>query len=219
MVAVKGQEIRAGRMNGFVRRHLSSIEWTLGTLAVLLPSIVWLSRNNLNDLSLYDIFPPLGLVAFGLMWTHFIMGALRRYAGANLKQGRLYTSVSMGLVLALILLHPGLLWLALYLDGYGLPPVSYMEVYAAQLGFLAFGTVSLLIFLSYELKRFFGDKKWWKYVEKVQIVGMVAIFIHALGLGNELRVDWFFVVWVFYGVTLLLSFVYSLMYDNEKKKG
>ncbi len=205
-------------MREFLRKNISVVEWVLGALAVVLPSIAWLGRNDLNDLTLYDIFPPLGLIAFGLMWTHFVMGALRRYTYVELKQGRLYTTISMGLVLALILLHPGLLWLALYLDGYGLPPLSYMDVYAAQLGFLALGTVSLLVFLAYELKRFFEDRKWWKVIERLQIVAMIAIFVHALGLGNELRLDWFMIVWILYGITLLISSGYTIVHGNKEGK-
>lgn len=200
----------------FVRRNLNAIEWAFGAAAVVLPTVAWLSRNSLSGLTLYDIFPPLGIVAFGLMWTHFVVGALRRYAGISRRNETLYMPLSMGLGLALILLHPGLLWIALYLDGYGLPPQSHLQAYSAQAGLLALGTIALLIFLSYELKRFFGDKNRWKYIEQIQIIGMIAIFIHALGLGNELHVDWFLAVWIFYGVTLLISFGYSWLYDRKK---
>ncbi len=205
-------------MRDFIRNNVNLVEWTLGALALLLPTIAWLSRNDLSDLTLYDIFPPLGIIAFGLMWTHFVMGSLRRYAGIEKRKQSLFMPLSMGLVLELIILHPGLLWIALYMDGYGLPPQSHVQAYSTQVGFVALGTIALLIFLSYELKRFFGDKKWWKYIEKLQIVGMIAIFIHALGLGDELKIDWFFIVWVLYGVTLAFSFVYSLMFDNRQKE-
>ena len=205
-------------MKHFIRKNLNAVEWVFGALAVLLPTVAWLSRNDLSDLTLYDIFPPLGIIAFGLMWTHFVMGALRRYAGEEHRNKTAFMPISMGLVLALIILHPGLLWIALYIDGYGLPPQSHISAYSTQVGFLALGTIALLVFLSYELKRFFGDKKWWNYVERAQIVGMVAIFIHALGLGNELKIDWFFIVWVMYGITLVLSFVYSLQFDSKKKE-
>lgn len=196
-------------MREFIRRHFTIIEWTLGSLAVILPVIAWLSRIELGDLTLYDIFPPLGLIAFGVMWTHFVMGALRRYAAVGRRERNLYLPVSMGIVLALIILHPGLFWLALYLDGYGLPPQSYMQVYSTQLGFISLGVVGLMIFLAYELKRFFGDRSWWQYVEKLQIAGMVAIFIHGLNLGSDIRMDWFMAVWVTYGVTFVAAVAYS----------
>lgn len=205
-------------MKDFIKNNAMTIEWTLGVLAVILPAAAWLSGPQGGELTLYDIFPPLGLAAFGLMWTHFVMGALRRYAGIEKEERGAYMIVSMGVVLALILLHPGLLWLALFLDGYGLPPLSYMEAYAPQLGFVALGTLGLTIFLAFELKRFFGKKEWWKYVEYAQVIGMAAIFVHAIGLGRELRLDWFMLVWIFYGVTLALSIIYSRWIYNEKEE-
>lgn len=204
-------------MRDFVRKNIKAIEWALGAFVALVPAAAWLGNVELDDLTLYDVFPPLGLVAFGLMWVHFVMGALRRYSGVGTGGKDVFKTVSMGIVLALILLHPGLFWLALYLDGFGLPPQSYMEVYATQLGFLGLGTIALMIFLAYELKRFFGEKKWWKYVEAVQIVGMVAIFVHAIGLGNELKIDWVMLVWIFYGLTLGVAIVYSRLIYNDKE--
>jgi hypothetical protein len=204
-------------MREFIRTNIRAIEWVLGALVILLPTVAWLSRVQLSDLTLYDIFPPLGLAAFGLMWVHFVMGAIRRYSGVATDGRDVFKTVSMGLVLALILLHPGLFWLALYLDGFGLPPQSYMEVYATQLGFLALGTLGLVIFLAYELKRFFGGRRWWKYIEWLQAVGMAAIFVHAIGLGNELTIDWVLLVWIFYGMTLALAVVYSRLIYNEKE--
>lgn len=205
-------------MKDFLRSNIAEIEWLLGGIAVILPSIAWFSRANLGELTLYDVFPPLGLIAFGLMWTHFVMSALRRYAGVAGKKRDVYAVISMGLVLALILLHPGLFFLALYMDGYGLPPQSYIEAYSTQLGFLALGTVGLMIFLAYELKRFFGEKKWWKYIGALQIVGMIAIFIHAIGIGSDLAMDWFMVVWIFYGITLAAAIVYTEVDKRNKAK-
>ena len=69
-------------MRRFVRDNVTTIEWTIGIVVVMLPSLAWVSQQTTGSgITLYDIFPPLGLVAFGLMWTHFVMGALRRYAG------------------------------------------------------------------------------------------------------------------------------------------
>lgn len=204
-------------MRDFIRTNLNAIEWTLGILAVLLPLIAWTGRVDFGNLTLYDIFPPLGLIAFGVMWTHFVVGALKRYSGIKQRSRNMYMPVSMGIVLALILLHPGLLWIALYMDGFGLPPQSHMQAYSSQLLFVSLGVLGLMIFLSYELKRFFGKKSWWKYIEWLQIVGMVAIFVHALGLGSELRLDWFMAVWVFYGVTLAAAVAYSQFIYRDKE--
>lgn len=204
-------------MRGILRKNDKAIEWGLGILVLLVPVVAWSIGAQPDDLTLYDVFPPLGLAAFGLMWVHFVMGALRRYAGVESTDQDIFKTMSMGLVLALILLHPGLFWLALYLDGFGLPPQSYMEAYPTQLGFLALGTIGLVIFLAYELKRFFGGRKWWKYIEWIQAVGMAAIFVHAIGLGNELAIDWVLLVWIFYGLTLGLAVAYSRLIYNGKE--
>jgi hypothetical protein len=202
----------------FIRNKLNTIEWLLGILAATLPLIAWLSRNDVGELTLYSVFPPLGLIAFGLMWTHFAVGALRRFSGVEKRRPNLYMPISMGLVLALLLLHPGLLAMALYVDGFGLPPGSYLEAYSTQVGFVSLGLSGLIVFLSFELKRFFGEKSWWRYVGRLQIVGMAAIFIHGLGLGGEVRIDWFLVVWLTYGATLIVSVVYSWKFDRRNEK-
>lgn len=204
-------------MKAFVRTHLSVTEWVLGASVVTVAGLVWWSQHTAVALTPYDIFPPLGLAAFGLMWAQYVAGALRRYAGAPHAPSSIFMNVSMALVLALILLHPGILWVSLYLDGFGLPPVSYLNAYRSQLGLVAIGTVALVIFLVYELGRFFGKKSWWRYVQWLQLLAMGLIFIHAIGLGGELRAGWFMLVWVFYGITLVISAVYTIMWDNGRK--
>jgi len=200
-----------------IKQYFLVIEWTLGALVVVLPIVAWFGARTLTDITVYDVFPPLGLIAFGLMWTHFIMGALRRYSGYDKKGHGLFMPLSMGLVLGLIILHPGLLWLQLFRDGFGLPPVSYLTAYESQQLYVLLGSLGLAIFLSFELKRWFARKSWWKYIELLQIVGMAAIFFHALELGREVRSGWFMAVWWAYGATLALAIVYSrLVYKKEK---
>lgn len=204
-------------MRAFVAKYLPVIAWGLGGFVLVSSIAAWWTGYSGKPLTPYDIFPPLGLVAFGLMWSHYVIGALRRYAGQTAAPRNVYMLLSMGVVLSLLLLHPGILWISLYIDGYGLPPQSYYEVYSAQLGLLAIGTVALIIFLTYELRRYFKFASWWKYIEKVQLLAMALIFVHAIGLGRELRIDWFMVIWLFYGVTLIVSAAYTSIWDNGKK--
>jgi hypothetical protein len=196
------------------------VEWGLGALVVISSLVVWVMTRQPGEqiLTVYDIFPLFGLIAFGLMWTHFVMGAIRRYADIDAPKTSMYKTVSMGVVLGLILLHPGLLWLGLYSDGYGLPPASHMKAYEDQILFVGLGTLGLTIFLAFELKRWFARKSWWKYVEYAQILGMIAIFFHAVELGNELRMDWFMLLWWFYGVTLAMSIIYSRLLYKKKEQ-
>src|SRR6478735_3876600 len=71
-----------------------------------------------GQLGPYDLFPLLGLVAFTLMWSHYVSGALRRYLDVPKRALRVYFEVTAWVVLALILLHPGLLWYNLWVDGF-----------------------------------------------------------------------------------------------------
>ena len=204
-------------MREFIRRNHTTIEWSLAALVLVAAAMVWLeNRQPAEGLTIYDVFPPLGLVAFGLMWTHFVMGALRRYSGAGKRAHDVYMTVSMGMVLTLIILHPGLLWLGLYLDGLGLPPASYLTAYQTQLFAVLLGSLGLAIFLAFELKRWFGRKSWWRFVEWAQIVGMTAIFFHAIELGGELREDWYAALWWLYGITLLVAIIYTATYNRRK---
>jgi hypothetical protein len=206
-------------MKILIRRYHVAIEWLLAAFVVVSAAAVWYQGRELDEsITIYDVFPPLGLMAFGLMWTHFIMGALRRYSEAPKRTRDVYMIVSMGIVLALIVLHPGLLWLGLYLDGFGLPPVSYLTAYQTQLLAVLLGSLGLTIFLAFELKRWFGRKKWWRFIEWAQIIGMTAIFFHALQLGNELRTDWYALVWWLYGITLLIAIIYTVIYNRRKRQ-
>ena len=205
-------------MKRFIGRYIRHIEWVLGAMVTLLSLAAWLTtREGSGALTIYDVFPPLGLLAFGLMWTHFVTGALRRYAGVSRKGQDWYRTVSMGVVLALLVLHPGLLLLGLYSDGYGLPPGSYLQVYGSQSWLVLMGTVALMIFLAYELHRWYGDRSWWRYVDYTQFPAMVLILIHAVGLGGELDVGWFRLVWACYGMTLVVSAVCLSVWDNKQK--
>lgn len=206
-------------MKQFLATYHKHLEWGLGGLVVVTAILAWVGEREVGEetLTIYDIFPPLGLIAFGLMWTHFVMGALRRWGGIKPSTVSAYKTVSFGLVLGLIILHPTLLWLGLFRDGYGLPPLSHLMAYESQALFVSLGVIGLMIFLAYELRQWFGKKKWWKWVEWAQILGMGAIFIHAIELGAELREDWYMALWWFYGITLVAAIIYSEVYKWRKR--
>jgi len=203
------------------QRCLERIEWGVAALVVLLAVVVWIEfriHPGVN-LTLFDIFPLFGLLAFSLMWTHFIAGALRRKWEVPRSESDVYMTVSMGIVLALIVLHPGLLWYELWREGFGLPPASYLHVYSSQVLAVLLGSVSLFIFLAFELQRWYKERKWWKYVEYAQVAAMVAIFFHALALGGELSVAWYRVVWYVYALALVGATGYTYWYDRVKNGG
>ncbi len=200
------------------QRQFEMIEWSIAAIVVLLAVIVWAMTRIYpgENLTLFDIFPLFGLLAFSLMWTHFISGALRRgWKVTQSGKNDLYMTVSMGMVLVLIVLHPGLLWYELWREGFGLPPASYLRVYDSQVFAALLGSVSLLIFLAFELRRWFKKEHWWKYIECAQVAAMIAIFFHALSLGGELSVGWYRVVWCVYAIVLIGATGYNYWYDKR----
>ncbi len=206
-------------MKEFVQQYHRHIEWGLGIVVVVASVGVWIVNRepSISSITINDIFPVLGLIAFGLMWTHFVMDAVRKYYSIPSVKNGAYKTASFGIVLALLLLHPALLWIGLYQDGYGLPPGSHIEAYQGQLLAVGLGTVALMIFLSFELRRWFSKKPWWKIVQYAQIFGMAAIFYHAIELGGELSQDWFALLWWFYGITLVIAIVYVEIHKRRKK--
>jgi len=193
----------------------------LSTVASLLAVIAWLSARHIGmaNITVYDVFPLFGLIAFTLMWAQIVGSAAMKLYGRKTKQNKRVMSIISGLILSLIVLHPLTLWVALFLDGAGLPPASYISAYGVSgvaVTALLFGTVSLIIFLSYELHRWFSNKPWWRYVLWLQTVALFLIFCHALVLGREAGHSWFTVLWVIYGVTLVAAILYNYIHTKRR---
>ncbi len=183
------------------------VAWGLSLIVCLGAMVAWGQRLgwNFDRLSVYRLFPLFGLLAFSLMWSHYGAAALRQWLGLEKSASRTYFEWTAWAVLVFILLHPSLLIFQLWRDGFGLPPQSYLEHYVAPTlkWAAALGSLSLLVFLAYELRHWFEDRGWWHYVQIVSDVAMVAVFIHGLRLGTHTGHGWFRSIWLFYGVSLL----------------
>lgn len=205
------------------KNQLVATVWGVGLLAVCAAVWVWYSQRlaGSQTLTSYAFFPLLGLMAFSLMWTHYIAGALRRYFGFDKKVLAGYLKITSWLVIFLILLHPGLLWFQLFQDGFGLPPASHMAAYTDSVARAALfvGSVTLTLFLMFEFRRWLSTRSWWRYIDYANIGAMLVIFIHALVLGGELDVLWYRWLWYAYGLTLIGAVVYAGMYDRKVKGG
>lgn len=184
--------------------------WALSSISVLLALLAWLRDHNwqLAHLSSYTLFPLFGLLAFSLMWSHYIVAAIRKYYRVpSAALGNYFEVTSLG-VLAAILLHPGLLVYRLWRDGFGLPPASYKSYVAPGMVWIVIlGTISLFIFLAFELRRFYKNHIWWKYVQYASDAAMAAIFYHSLRLGMQLQGGWLRGVWFLYGLTYIIALV------------
>ena len=194
------------------QRGLLFFAWGTSLAAALVAIAVWGERINWHvpNLSVYQLFPLFGLLAYGLMWSHFITSAIRKYYGLGKSVTARYFKITSSIVLVAICLHPGLLSWQLSRDGFGFPPQSYLRHYVAPglqwVGLL--GTVSLFVFLAYELHRWFNDRPWWRFFGYASELAMLGIFYHAFRLGADLQTGWFRSIWLYYGLTLLISLAY-----------
>lgn len=185
--------------------------WSLSTLVTLLAVIVWGQYYGWHlAFNAYIIFPVLGLVAYSIMWSHYIASAVREMLGINREVLAKYYRWTGYAVLVLICMHPGLLIFQRFRDGFGFPPHSYETYVAPGLGWVTLlGTASLLVFLAFEFHRKFGKEPWWHYVTEAGDVAMLAIFYHGLRLGMQLQNGWYRYVWWFYGITLVAVLIRS----------
>ncbi|HEY5152619.1 MAG TPA: hypothetical protein VII55_01460 [Candidatus Saccharimonadales bacterium] len=193
--------------------------WSIGLAASLAAVVVWGNYYawQLGSISSYQLFPLFGLLAFSLMWSHYVSGALRELMGLDKRVLARYFTITGWIVLVLICLHPGLLIYQRFRDGFGLPPHSYESYVAPGLGWVTLiGTASLLVFLAFEFRRWFGGRRWWHYVADASDAAMLAILYHGLRLGKQLMYGWFRGVWLFYFVTLVavLARKYTKRYEK-----
>lgn len=197
----------------------AALPWSLSAVVGLLAVYVWGSSFDWQPsaINAYQFFPVLGLLAFSLLWSQYVTTSLQTTLFKNAQLGS-YFRYTGYVVLAAIVLHPGLLVYQRFRDGFGLPPGSYESFVAPGMGWITLlGTASLLAFLAFELRRWYGRRPWWKYVVSAGDLAMLAIFYHSLRLGSQLQGGWFRWVWWFYGITLMLILArkYVLLFRSK----
>jgi hypothetical protein len=193
-------------------KQLQWFAWGSALVVTVLAVVAWGQSFswNFSILNTYLLFPVLGLIAFSLMWSHYVTAAVRQYFKIDRKVVEEYFETTTVLVLGAILLHPGLLAYQLWRDGLGLPPGSELNYLPNSKDFyILIAMFSLFVFLAYELRRWYHEKPWWKYLQYLSDLAIVLIYIHGLNVGSQLQQGWFQIIWYFYGVTLAVALGYT----------
>lgn len=182
---------------------------------VLLPLYVWGARLdwNLESISLLTVFPLLGLVAFSIMWWHFLLGFVKDLNPSFEKIRSLHKTSSV-FVLLLIILHPMLLSAHSAANNLPGPPGAYYNYVSSSNAILiTYGLLALTIFLLYDLARWLKTKPWvennWLIVDAIDDVAFIAVFVHSIVLGQHVQSGWFKYLWIFYGVSALIFISYK----------
>lgn len=200
-----------------MKQYLVPFAWALSSVAALVAVITWLDSLLVpfSNLTTYDIFPLFGLLAFSLMWSHYVVGAFKTYYGVDQAKLAAFFRITAYVVLGAILLHPGMLTWQFMRDGGGLP-VNYVAPHLRV--YVVIAELAWLMFLAYEFHRKFGTRTWWHYIERLSDVGMVLILIHAYKVGYALQVGWFKYVWYFYAATFAAAVIYATWYRRKTTK-
>lgn len=181
--------------------------WLLVAMVATASLVGWYAIWGSAPLTAASIFPLFGLLAWSVMWVHYVYGAMQlRYDFPE--PPSLYHPLTYTLVLALILLHPLLFNMLRYQQTGLLPPESYVGyVGESNVIFVLLGTFALLLFLSFEVVRHLRNnktiRKYWHIISITQVVAMVSIYIHALALGDIVTSTGFMAWWSLLGVTFV----------------
>ena len=193
----------------------------LSAFVSLLAFVAWGGSNgwHLAELSAYGWFPLFGLLAFSLLWAQYVTLAVILWQNVPADALRTYFRTSGYVILIALVTHPSLLVWQLWRDGFGLPPESYLRHFVAPgMEWAALlGSFSLLIFLAYELHRWYGQRSWWRFVFYASDLGMLAIVWHGLALGGELQHGWYRIAWICYTGVFIAALVYLRFGHRETR--
>jgi hypothetical protein len=201
-------------------RKVVAAAWSISAITSLVAIYAWGNTYGWHlSFNPYQVFPLMGLLAFSLMWSHYMAGFIRSYTGIKRPILKSYFSNTSTVVLALLLLHPAIVIFQRYRDGYGFPPHSYESYVAPGLGWVTLlGTISWFIFIAFEFRHKYGHYSWWKYVPMAGDVAMLAIVYHGLRIGDQLQTGWFRGVWVGYGIALSFVLIYNYYQKYQKRQ-
>ncbi len=207
-----------------VTRTYAWLAWTLFAVVVTIPLLQWAITIGWNpgNIALTNIFPLIGIWAWSIMWTHYAYGTFILAQDGAASKDKTYRKLTQWLVLALILLHPGLLALNQWQVRSVRPPEAFYGYVGQSLRiYIAIASVALLAFLAFDvLVRFRRHRlvnKYWFYVSLSQAVAMVLIFVHALKIGHSMH-GWFELYWIALGLLLIPCFVLILRHDWRQQR-
>ena len=192
------------------------IPWVISSVALVLSVLGWGQDFGWHfyGFTLYEWFPLFGLIAFSLMWAHYAVDFVSRFG--KFKFDESYLFATRYIVLFALLLHPGLLALQLWREGFGLPPMSWLSFIGPDLQWaIIVGLCAWLAFLLFELHRWFRGKSWFRWIVLANAGAMVAVVIHVLYVAEPL--GWFRNLWYLYGISLII-FLIKELYDYRTSK-
>ena len=169
-------------------------------LFVALQNDGWQIQESLSAF----LFPLAGLLMVSLLWLHAISGSfetwLRQYINFDW-----FIEITAKIILGCLVLHPLLLLVSM--------SFNFGDVFAYYgPKFIWLGIISWILLISYDVTKpfkygFFA--KYWNSILIISNIGFVISFAHALGIGGELQEGPLRAIWIFFGITGIISLIYT----------
>lgn len=176
---------------------------------------------KLDQVGALEVFPLLGLIAFGTMWWHFFSAFLRRLMPDLKKMKGLHTA-SAYWVFASFMLHPALLLFWGLENEVGEWPVEIYESYVGenQMIYIYLGLLGLAGFVLFDIARVLSNysfvNKYKNLVTAVSDISFGLILIHSLSLGRHLQAGWFRYFWLLLGLSGIFFIGYRYYYQKTQ---
>ncbi len=191
-----------------MNKNITKVAIIIGAwLAVLYPLYMRLKDIQWSwDSSLYlSLFPLFGLTAFSLLWLHSISGVFEPWLRKQFDFDR-FVRITASLILICIIAHPLLLIMS--------PIVTFNDLLLRGGLYIWLGIIGWLLLIIYDLSKPFKKKndffvRHWRKVLVISNIGFLTIFFHSLQLGSDLQLAPLKYIWIFYGITAIISIVYT----------
>ncbi len=194
---------------------------TLFVVVLLLPLFVWGSSFgwDFSFFSLYLLFPPLGLLAFSVMWTQITVSTFKQHFQKYFSIDRFFAWTGVA-VLILFVSHPLLAAIAQWQTANLLPLESLFDLVApTQAIFIILALIAFTIFILFELvMRIKPLHKLIPFFEWVSYIGFFLVWIHSLNLGSHLQAGFLQIVWWIYGISAILMVGWQVYRKVSSKK-
>jgi hypothetical protein len=187
-------------------------------LILSIPIYIWGQSFgwDFSVLSLFLLFPILGMLAFSVMWTQTAVGCFSNYFSKYFNLDIFYAKSGLA-VLILFLSHPAIAIIALLNTTGSANP--FQLVSDSQGIFLILAMISFIIFLSFELTLRWKTNTLAKikpWIENASYIGIILVWVHSLNIGSHTGSGWFHYLWLFYGISAIIMIL--KIFHNKLKK-
>ena len=192
----------------------------LFSFVLLIPIYFWgvSFAWNFSTVSLYLLFPLLGLLAFSIMWVQVVVSAFEKWFSSRIDIGKFWACSGI-IVLILFIAHPLLALIGQY--GYTQSWNPFNLVSESEMVFIVLALIAFATFIVFEVTLRWKNsiiQKIKPWIENGSLVGIILVWVHSLNIGSHTRLGFMRYLWWFYGITAMLMIGFIFWRKFQKKR-